>query len=450
MKRWIVLALLVLVAPTAAALASQQPSSDDQRALRTRLEQRFDVVPLTGGVALRPKASIRDVRLIEITEGSVLVNGIAVTGQELRDKLGSDANDVLRLSYLDAAARRALFAPTEAAAPPQSVDTQPPLEKPSTASPAETDRPRRRATGERVRIFGNTVVRDDESVNQAVAVMGSVRVDGEVRENVVAVLGSIDLGPGALVRGDVVSVGGRVHRQEGARVSGSVTEVSFDEPNIHIDFIPLFDWGHLWWFDRLGAIPRLVGTTFRFVLLLIFVSIAMVVARPTVEASAQRVADNPVKTTLVGLMAQILVWPVLLITGVVLAISIIGIPLLLLMPFVVLVLILMALAGFSGVAYAVGQGARRRLNLGAAPPFVDLFLGIVVILLPLLLARLLGLAGWPVTPLVILLVMTGVAVEFVAWSAGIGAVITNAFSRWQARRAARSAANGQGAMGHGQ
>jgi hypothetical protein len=163
----------------------------------------------------------------------------------------------------------------------------------------------------------------------------------------------------------------------------------------------------------------------------------MVVARPTVEASAQRIADNPVKTTLVGLAAQILVWPVLLITVIVLAISIIGIPLLLLMPFVVLVLILLALAGFSGVAYAVGQGARRRLGLGTAPPIVDLFLGIVVILLPLLLARLLGLAGWPVTPIVILLVLTGIAVEFLAWSAGIGAVVTNAFIKWQARRTTR-------------
>lgn len=440
MKRWIVLTLLALLTTTSAALAWQQPSSDDQRELRARLEQRFDVVPLTDGVALRPKSRVRDVRLIEITDGSILVNGVTVTGQELREKLGPDANDVLRLSYLDTASRRALFAPRETTAPgAPSVEPQPPLEKPAGA-PAEPE-PRRRerhGTGDRVRIFGNVVVPEDEAVSgQAVAVMGSVKVDGEVGDTVVAVLGSVDLGPKSVVRGDVVSVGGRVNRQEGARVRGAVTEISFAEPNIHLNFVPLFDWQRFWWFDRWGAIPRLIGTTFRFLLLLILASIAMAVARPTVEASAQRIADNPVKTTLVGLAAQILVWPVLLITVIVLAISIIGIPLLLLMPFVVLVFILLALAGFSGVAYAVGQGARRYLGIGTAPPIVDLFLGIVVILLPLLLARLLGLAGWPVTPIVILLVMTGVAVEFLAWSAGIGAVVTNAFSKWQARRTAR-------------
>ena len=124
MKRWTVLSLLALLAFSSAVSARQQPTSDDQRALRARLEQRFDVVPLTDGVALRPKARMQDVRLIEITDGSVLVNGVAVTGQELRDKLGSDATDVLRVSYLDASSRRALFAPITPSAP---VEAQPPL-----------------------------------------------------------------------------------------------------------------------------------------------------------------------------------------------------------------------------------------------------------------------------------------------------------------------------------
>jgi hypothetical protein len=36
-----------------------------------------------------------------------------------------------------------------------------------------------------------------------------------------------------------------------------------------------------------------------------------------------------------------------------------------------------------------------------------------------------------------LLVAIGLAVEFLAWTSGFGAVLTNAFSRWQARRASR-------------
>ena len=71
-------------------------------------------------------------------------------------------------------------------------------------------------------------------------------------------------------------------------------------------------------------------------------------------------------------------------------------------------------------------------------PLADLCLGMVMILLPLLLGRLVAVGGWMLTPLVILLVATGLMVEFIAWSSGLGAVLTNGFSRWQARRAARS------------
>jgi hypothetical protein len=64
-------------------------------------------------------------------------------------------------------------------------------------------------------------------------------------------------------------------------------------------------------------------------------------------------------------------------------------------------------------------------------------LGVVVILLPLLIGRLVGIGGWGLTPLAFLLVAAGLAVEFLAWTAGFGAVLTNAFSRWQARRTAK-------------
>jgi hypothetical protein len=432
LRSFVVIAGLVL----ASSITSGQQPAEDQRALRERVEQRFDVVPLTDGVGLRPKSAIRDVRLIEINDGTILINGVPVTGRELRERLGSDSDLVLRLSYLDPDARRSLLsAPAQTGRP---EDVQPPLEKPAPSTP-ETSSPRRhRSNGDRVRIFGSIFVPEDEAVSgQAVAVMGSVRVDGEVGDQVVAVLGSVDLGPKAVVRGDVVSVGGRVRRQEGAQIRGAVTEVAFSEPNVHLDFLPLFDWQRFWLFERWHAVPRLIGTTFRFLLLVLLASLAMVIARPTVEASAHRVVDNPVKAILVGLAAQVLVWPVLFITGIVLAISIIGIPLLLLLPFAVLVLLVLALVGFTGVAYAVGEAARRRVGQGIASPFFGLFLGILVILLPLFAARVLAFAGWPATPIVILLILAGLAVEFVAWSAGFGAVLTNAFTRWQSRRAAQ-------------
>ena len=82
---------------------------EEQQALRARIEQRYDVVPLSGGVALTPKSPRGDVRLIEISD-TIAINGVQVSGRELRERVGADADTILRLSYLDRDDLRKLFA----------------------------------------------------------------------------------------------------------------------------------------------------------------------------------------------------------------------------------------------------------------------------------------------------------------------------------------------------
>jgi hypothetical protein len=438
MKRWTAIVLTMLVLGAGAALAQSSQADEQQRALRTRIEERFDVVPLTDGLALRPKTSIRDVRLIEIAaDGSISINGSPVSGREIRELLGADTDAVLRVSYLEPDQRRALFAARpETTRAPQ----EPPVEAPR---PSTTEQPTtrvHRAHGDRVRIFGDVNVQADEYVSgQVVAVMGSVRVDGEVGDQVVAVLGSVELGPKAVVRGDVVSVGGRVHRAQGAQIRGGVTEVSLGEPSLPVQVHwPREWWGPMYVFGGFGPVPRLIGSTFRLLLLVLFAWLALLIARPSVESASHRLSENPVQATFVGIAAQILLVPTLIITAIVLAISIIGIPLLLLLPFVVLILLVMALVGFAGAAAAVGQWLRGRTGLTGGGSFADIFLGVLVILLPLLVGRIVSLAGWPINPIAFLLVAAGLAVEYLAWTSGFGALLTNAFSRWQARRATRA------------
>jgi hypothetical protein len=317
-------------------------------------------------------------------------------------------------------------APVERAAPPAPEPPEPP-------------RASLRRSGDRVRVFGSVVVEEGEAIDgEVVAVMGSARIDGEVRRDVVAVLGGVELGPRAIVHGDVVSVGGRVRKAEGAQVRGNETEVSPGAFGPRVHFVP---WGQGWGpftFGPFGALTRLIGTTFRLVLLALVAGLALVLARRAVEGSAQRIADEPVRTTLVGLLAWALFVPVFVLAAVVLSISIIGIPLLILLPFAAFILVLMAIVGFSGTASAVGQRTRRRFGMSTPSAFADVCLGIVIILLPVLVGRVIALAGWTVSPIVFLLVATGVAVEFLAWSSGFGAVLTNVFSRWQAKRAARA------------
>jgi hypothetical protein len=433
--------VMLAIAMLPGAAGAQELRPEDQ-ALRSRLAAHYDIVPLSNAIGLRPKTSGTDIRLIEVSD-AIAVNGVVVTGRELRDRVGGDADDILRLSYLEPAVRKALFASPppesgqpEAPEPPATPEPPAAPEPPRRDDDAASSRAMRRSNGDRVRIFGDVTVRQGEEVTgQAVAVFGSVHVDGQVGDQVVAVLGSVDLGDNAVVRGDVVSVGGRVRQAPGARIGGGVTEISLADAGTRARIAPFMGGlGALSLFDGFSAFPRLIGTTFRLLLLLLFASLALVVARSSVERSAQRVSDNPVKATLVGLAAEILFIPLFVLTCIVLAITIVGIPLLILMPFVVLFVILLALVGFTGAAMAIGQWARRRFGIAPASEFADVWLGILIVLLPVLLGRLVGLGGFLTGPVAILLIAAGFGLEFLVWSTGFGAVITNAFSRWQARR----------------
>ncbi len=77
-----------------------------------------------------------------------------------------------------------------------------------------------------VRLFSDVEIAPGEHVDgDVVAVVGSVRVEGEVTGNVVAVGGSVELLSGARVHGDAVAVGGGLRHDEGAVVNGESVSV---------------------------------------------------------------------------------------------------------------------------------------------------------------------------------------------------------------------------------
>jgi hypothetical protein len=435
MRKLMLVAGAVVIA--AMAVGAAQMTEEERRGLRSRIEDRYDVIPVTDGVALRPKTRMRDIRLIEITEGVIAVNGVAVTGRELRERVGGDADAILRLSYLSPDDRKALFG--SATAPPETPrQVEPPVEAPRPPTTEPTVPRARRSRGDRVRIFGDVTVAEDEEIGgEVVAVLGSVRINGQVRNQVVAVLGSIDLGPRAVVNGDVVAVGGRVRQDAGARVNGGVTEVAFDGPGVLVHLPWLGEMRPIHLFGPFGAVPRLIASAFRYMLLALLACVALVVARATVERSAERLSENPFKALLVGFATELLFLPVLILVSILLAITIIGIPVaVVLVPIAVLLLLLVALAGFSGTAYAVGRWVRQQFGWAGGAAFLDVCLGVLVILLPVLVGRVIALAGWPASPIAFLFLSLGVLVEFVAWATGLGAVVTNALTRWRAGRAA--------------
>jgi hypothetical protein len=432
--------LLGILAAVRVAHAARPQGPDAQAArteLRDRISARYDVVPLSRGVGLRPLRRIGGVQLVEVSDSVIAIDGMPVSGAELRDRLGADADLVLALSYLDPAERRALFGFGEAGAPGAPREPAAPAPPPSPGvSERRTERrwpERRRRGNERINLFGDVRVERDEIVQEAVAILGSVDIDGEVTGDVVAVMGSVRLGPDARVGGQVTAVGGPVRRAPGAEVEGGITEVALGAD------MARWRGRHAWWgmpfaFHPFADVSRFMISLARALLLGIVVSLVALLAGGPVERIATRVTAEPVRSGAVGLLAAVLVLPALVVTSVILAISIIGIPLLLLIPFAIVALLFVLLGGFAGSACGVGRLAAARLGWRTDRPLLLVWLGVALLFAPILVSRLVGIAGGPFYLLSLVLAGLGFLVELAAWMMGFGAVLLGMFERWRARR----------------
>ncbi|MEO8257839.1 MAG: hypothetical protein ABI868_10890 [Acidobacteriota bacterium] len=439
------LAVLVTLPMVSGAAAWAQDRSELQT-LRRDIEQRFEVLPRRGSIVLTPRDGSQPVRSIELTARAINIDGAPVTGGELRDQLGSDADLVLKLSYLEPAVRMALFAPAaavpaEAVTPDEPGQPNPPGEAvPAPSRPARPQRPRRPPRGfgdrenDRVRFGGSVRVEAGETVDgDAVAIGGSVRIDGIVTDNAVAIGGDLVLGPDADVRGDAVVVGGTLRRDPGAQIGGKIVDVGSG----NFDFSGWRGWSGLpfgrMFFPFTGAalgLLALMSTLARTALLGVLASLVVLVGREYIERVAARAEAEPVKAGAIGFLAQLLFVPVLALASLVLVVTIIGIPLaIVLIPVAVLGLAVIGLVGFTAVAFYLGGLVKVRFNWIDRNPYLTVITGIVVLISPVLIARLLGLAGGLVFPISGALSFFGFLLEYAAWTVGFGAVALLRFAR---------------------
>jgi hypothetical protein len=296
--------------------------------------------------------------------------------------------------------------------------------------PSAVDQPQvYRTTGARIAIGRSIHVPVDEEVSDAVvAVGGSVRIDGRVRDGVVVVGGNLDVGPRADVRGEVVIVGGRVNREPGAQIRGRVSDVSFG------------DWG-TWSFGGL-ALPvvdfgdfgrwlTLFGTLFRIALLGLLMAMMIVVARAPVARIGRSAAAAPGRALVLGLAAEVLFVPALVIGSVGLIVTIIGIPLVaILLPLSILAAFVALLLGFTAVACRLGEWVEDRLGWRSSSALLATTLGLLLIVGPTMLARMVGVAPEPVRVAAFALGTVAVLLEFIVWTIGLGATLMTGFGRW--------------------
>ena len=261
-----------------------------------------------------------------------------------------------------------------------------------------------------------------------VVIGGSLDAEGEVHGDITVIGGSARFGPEAIVHREVTVVGGRVTRAPGARFSRGVNEVSFDMFDLEL--------------PTLGALPRfrlprpsqpivksldLVGTIIRLAFVGLLGSLLLLFAGGSAQRVASHVTREPVKAGIVGFLAQLLFVPLLVVGSVLLAVTIIGIPLLVLVPVVVVAALAVMLLGFTGVAQGVGQLVTRGDGSGRWTAVAVFWLGLVLLMIPTLSGEALSLAGGSFRVIAITLGLVGFVTEYAAWTTGVGAVILNRF-----------------------
>lgn len=286
-----------------------------------------------------------------------------------------------------------------------------------------------RITGTRVAIGQDVRIAADEEILDGVAVVGgSLQVAGRLREGAVVIGGDVHLLPTADVPGDLVLVGGTLIRDPGARVTGSVSYVSLGQWSRSIG---LFDWGPRLTLGETGRWLSLVATVFRLSLLAALMLVVLVIARAPVARIGRAAAAEPVRAAIVGLAAEVLFLPLLLIASIALGLTIIGLPFIfLLIPVAVLLALSALLLGYTALACRLGEWLEDRLGWKPRSAYLATAMGMLLIVAPTLLARLLGVAPEPLRVAAFAVLIAGIVAEFLVWTIGLGATILTGFGRW--------------------
>jgi len=222
------------------------------------------------------------------------------------------------------------------------------------------------STDSNVFVFGGTAQINGPVDGDVVVFGGSPVISARISGNLLAIGGSVHLRDGAEVMGDVFTVGGSVSRSGNAVVHGSV------QSGINPFRIPGV-FGGWWAFSGAFHVWRLLS--------ILFLGLICYWLFPLVtERVAEAAEANPVKAVVAGLLGYLAIVPVII----VLAITLLGIPLI---PVFLLALLVARLFGQVALALFAGRWLAARLQMSATANWLLVTLGLlglgVLTLLPL-------------------------------------------------------------------
>jgi len=228
-----------------------------------------------------------------------------------------------------------------------------------------------------VSVLGSSRVTGGSVGQDVVSVLGDSYVNAPVRGQVVAVMGNVELGPQAVVEGEIVCIGGRIIMHPGAVHHGERHNVGFGFSFGDMSFLNA-------WLTKCVFVGRLLGfgsglgwAWLIAVGMLVFYLVLGLVAPRAVNRCAETLEQRPGYSLLTTLLT-ILLFPV---TTIVLAITVVGAPLI---PFIGLGLFFLGLFGKAVMLAWVGRRLVLPFSRGGAlahPAFTILLGGGIVMLL---------------------------------------------------------------------
>lgn len=258
-----------------------------------------------------------------------------------------------------------------------------------------------------VQFFKDVTIEKGETTGDVVALFGNVRNFGTVGGDCVAILGSIEQGDSAAILGDAVTIGGALREGQGARVEGQTVSIGF------LPFAGL----------AIPSVPLLIF--FALFAYALFVALAALFARLFPERMV-RIADTVSRRTFLSLVLGLLSGPLTFMVGLLLAVTVIGIPLALLLP---LLYLLAAFIGYAAAAYLLGLKLLGRRPDAAGPMLAPIAAGTGFVTLFLLLGLpLIALEGG-FRMLGFGLIILWLVVGKVCWMIGFGALLLSRFGQ---------------------
>lgn len=317
---------------------------------------------------------------------------------------------------------------------------------PEPPTPPEPPAPTR-VQGDKISLGKNVTVPKGEIREGDIAhVGGNLRVEGEVRGDVGVVGGNLIVETGGIIDGDAGVAGGNVVLNEGSLVRGEIAvkggqiqnnggrvlgEMRADDgykgPTAAAASEQRRERAERAWYHPITRGLAGMVSTLAFGLVLAGAGAALVFyGLPYLQTVSDTIRVSTLRSAGVGLAATFLVVPGYLMLLVLLAVSIIGIPLILVAAPLYPIAVVVAVGfGLLAAAHAIGERTteeRTPTDLRYRNAYAYLFIGVGLLLAPMLAGHLVGMTGFLGFVRVLLLILGWMAVASAA-TVGLGAVV---------------------------